>query len=43
MNFLREYWAWITLPFVIVMGILVLFLWMSAGNDQPGGFVYHLF
>ena len=39
MEFLREYWAWILLPFVLVLGALAALYVTSAGGSAPD-FVY---
>jgi len=41
-SFLRDYWAWIAVPFALVLGGLAL-LYLLAGDGGPSDFVYTLF
>jgi hypothetical protein len=41
-NFLREYWLWIALPFVLVIGLLVA-VWFFAGVGGASPFQYNVF
>jgi hypothetical protein len=43
MNFLREYWLWIVIPFGIVIGAILLFLWWGNGSDAVSEFQYSVF
>jgi hypothetical protein len=41
--FLKEYWLWIAIPFVLVIGGLAV-LWLMIGNDEGASpFVYNIF
>jgi hypothetical protein len=40
-EFLREYWPWIVVPFVLVVGGLLLLAWLWAGEDASP-FVYNV-
>lgn len=42
MQFIKEYWAWIVVPFVLVIVGLLLLAWI-VGGDQSGPFVYNVF
>jgi hypothetical protein len=41
--FLRTYWAWIVLPFVLVVLGFALFLWLTRDAQPSTDFVYPLF
>lgn len=40
--FLKEYWLWIAIPFVLVVGGLAL-LWFLMGDGGSSPFVYSIF
>ena len=42
MQFLKDYWLWILLPFVMVLGGLGILYWMSGGSSFSD-FTYHVF
>jgi hypothetical protein len=41
-EFLQEFWLWIAVPFLLVIGALVVLYFMSTG-DGPTPFVYNVF
>lgn len=41
-DFLKEYWLWIVVPFVVVVGGILVLFWMSGG-DHASPFVYNVF
>lgn len=41
-TFLRDYWLWILLPFILVIGG-ILVLYALGGGDGASGFVYNPF
>ena len=41
-DFLAEFWLWIAVPFVVVIGGLLL-LYFLAGGDEASPFIYNLF
>jgi len=42
MSFLKEYWLWIVVPFVLVIGAILLFV-MLTENDPVAPFQYNVF
>ncbi len=42
-DFLKAYWAWMVVPFLIVVGGFALFLWMTRDALPSTEFVYPLF
>ena len=42
MTFLREYWLWIVVPFGIVIGAILIFLWLT-NSDDVSAFQYNVF
>jgi hypothetical protein len=40
--FLKEYWLWIVVPFVLVLGGLVLAFFL-LGDDGASPFVYNIY
>jgi hypothetical protein len=40
--FLKEYWLWIAIPFVLVVGGLAL-LWLMMGDGGSSPFSYSIF
>jgi hypothetical protein len=42
-NFLKEFWLWILVPFVLVLGLLALLFVVSGGGDSTSPFVYNVF
>jgi len=42
-SFLREFWPWIVVPFVLVIAGLALLWFVSANGDGPSPFVYNVF
>lgn len=43
-KFFREYWAWIVVPFVLVLGAVALLLLTGGGSgDGSSPFVYPVF
>jgi hypothetical protein len=40
-DFLKEYWAWIVVPFVLVVGALVL-AYFFLGDEGASPFVYDI-
>ncbi len=38
---IAEYWAWIVVPIVLVVGVLALFLVLTE-HDPAEGFIYNL-
>ena len=42
MGFLKEYWLWIVVPFVLVIGAILLFLYSTSG-DAVSPFQYNVF
>ena len=40
-NFLKEYWLWILIPFVVVIGALIA-LYFLAGGDAVSPFQYKI-
>jgi hypothetical protein len=42
MSFLREYWLWIVVPFAIVIGAILVFMWMT-NSEQVSAFQYNVF
>ena len=40
--FLKEYWPWIVIPFVLVLGGIAA-LWFFLGADEGSPFVYNVF
>lgn len=41
-NLLKEYWLWITIPFVLVIGLLIA-VWLLAGDGGASPFQYNVF
>jgi len=41
-EFLKEYWLWIVVPIVLVLGALAVLLWLS-GDGGASPFQYNLF
>jgi hypothetical protein len=42
-GFLREFWLWIVIPFVLViLGLLVL-MWLAGSGDSASPFQYTIF
>ena len=41
-DFLAEFWLWIVIPFVLVIGGLVV-LYLMSGGDSSSPFVYNVF
>ncbi len=41
-GFLKEFWLWILIPFVLVIGGLLL-LWFLTGDDAANPFQYNVF
>jgi hypothetical protein len=39
-TFLREYWPWIVVPVVLVVGLLALFVFLG-GDEGASPFVYN--
>jgi hypothetical protein len=42
-DFLKENWLWILLPFVIVLGGLLLLMWTGSGEESVAPFQYNVF
>ena len=42
MSFLKEYWLWIVVPFVLVIGLILLFVMMTE-SDPVAPFQYNVF
>ena len=42
MNFFKEFWLWILIPFVLVIGALLAFVAFS-NDDAVSPFVYNVF
>ena len=42
MDFIKEYWLWIVIPFVLVIGGLLLFVTLMD-NDPVSPFQYNVF
>ena len=42
MSFLKEYWLWIVVPFVLVIGGILLFV-MMTDSDPVSPFTYNVF
>ena len=42
MEFLKEYWLWILIPFVVVIGGLIVLVLVSGGSTASE-FVYPVF
>jgi len=42
MGFLKEYWLWIVVPFVLVIGAILLFLFLTE-SDPVSPFQYNVF
>ena len=43
MKFLKEYWLWIAVPMVIILGALVALLYVSGSDDSVSPFEYNVF
>ena len=41
--FLREYWPWIVVPLVLVLGAVGLLLLLAGGDDASSPFDYPIF
>ena len=41
-RFLKENWLWIVLPFVLVVGGILLFASMGGGDDGVSEFIYSI-
>ena len=41
-EFLKEYWLWIVIPFVLVVGGLAL-AWLMMGDEGATPFVYNIY
>ena len=41
-DFLKEFWLWILIPFVLMIGVLLAVL-LLANGDGSSPFVYNLF
>ena len=42
-EFLQEYWPWILVPFVVVIGGLAAAMFLLGGGEGNGDFVYNVF
>lgn len=42
MRFLREYWAWIVVPALVVLAALAASILLSGGDDAVSPFLYDL-
>jgi hypothetical protein len=42
MGFLKEYWLWIVVPFVLVIGAILVFMLMTE-SDPVSPFQYNVF
>ena len=42
-DFLAEFWPWIVIPFVLVIGSLALLSLWVGGGDSASPFQYHVF
>ena len=40
--FLKEYWLWILVPFLIVVGGIGLLWFVGAGASDAGDFIYNV-
>lgn len=41
---IREYWAWVVVPFVLVVALVVWLMWMSTdGGSSDSPFTYQVF
>ena len=43
LKFLGEYWRWIVIPMVLVLGAIGLLLVLAGGGDSPSPQVYNVF
>ena len=43
MKFLSEYWRWIVIPMVLVLGALGVLLVLAGGDDSSNPFIYNVF
>ena len=41
-TFLREYWAWIAVPFALVLGLLVVAYFFLGGDGGASPFIYNV-
>lgn len=41
-DFFKDYWLWILVPFLVVIGGIVALYWMS-GSDSVSPFQYNVF
>jgi hypothetical protein len=41
--FLKEYWLWIVIPFVVVVGGLAVLIFMMSQDDGASPFVYNIY
>jgi hypothetical protein len=41
--FLKEYWLWIVIPFVVVVGGLMLLFFLMSGDEGASPFVYNIY
>jgi len=41
--FLKEYWLWILIPFVVVLGGLALLYFWAGGDQGSSPFQYNVF
>ena len=41
--FLKEYWLWITIPFVLVLAAILLAVWLLGGDEGSSPFQYNVF
>jgi hypothetical protein len=41
-EFLKEYWLWIVIPFVLVLGGLALLVWLWGGQEASP-FTYQIY
>jgi hypothetical protein len=42
-DFFKEFWLWILIPFVLVIGGLLALYLMAGGSDASSPFVYNVF
>ncbi len=42
LRFLKENWIWIVLPFVLVVGGIILFAVLGSGENPASEFIYSI-
>jgi len=41
-KFIKEYWLWMLLPVVLVFGVTVVLLYLSADSNGDDAFIYNI-